>query len=288
MVACVTMSTATGARRPPQRDRPRLPQRGSWWRFALAVVLTALTLAPLAGTVSSALGLSAPGAPGGAEAWAAMLWRQLSATLTGPALGWFENSLALALGTVVVCVVLGAPAGYVLARGRGRAVSGFALVIFLLQSFPAVLTLVPLFLLLARVHLIDDLFGLGLVYVGLSLSVAIWMLSAYIATVPIELEEAAWLDGCSVLGAFFRVVLRNCLPAILSTAIFVFLFVWNDYLAAFTFIRSTANYTVGIGLQAAGRSPIFAVLIAVPPVLTFALLNRYFSLGGVSGALSAR
>jgi multiple sugar transport system permease protein len=284
----VTTSTATAARRTPQRQARRQGQHGRWWRFALVLVLTALTLAPLAGTVSGALGLNALRVPGAAGSWAAGLWQSVRFTLTGPALDWFENSLVLALGTVVVCIVLGAPAGYVLARGRGRAVSGFALLIFLLQSFPAVLMLVPLFLLFAKVRLVDDLFGLGLVYLALSLSIAIWMFSAYVATVPIELEEAAWLDGCSVIGAFFRVVLRNSLPAVLSTSIFVFLFVWNDYLAAFTFLRSTPNYTVGIGLQAAGHSPIFAVLIAVPPVLIFALLNRYFSLGGVSGALSAR
>ncbi|GAA4163481.1 carbohydrate ABC transporter permease [Gryllotalpicola daejeonensis] len=294
----MTTSTATGRPRPLQRAAV-----GRWARFAVIVAITAITLSPLENTVSGALGLNrlhgqgaAPGAAPGAAAgtgaltftqWAIGLGQSLKFTLTGPALTWFENSLALALGTVVVCVVIGAPAGYVLARGRSRAVSIYALVIFLLQSFPGVLMLIPLFLLFAKVQLIDDLFGLGLVYLGLSLSVAVWMFSAYIATVPIELEEAAWLDGCSVIGAFFRVVLRNSLPAILSTAIFVFLFVWNDYLAAFTFIRSNANYTAGIGLQAAGHSPLFAVLIAVPPVLIFALLNRYFSFGGVGGALSA-
>lgn len=63
------------------------------------------------------------------------------------------------------------------------------------------------------------------------------MLAAYIGTIPIEIEEAAWLDGCSVFGAYLRVVLRNCLPAVLTTSIFTFLSVWNDYLAAFTFPR---------------------------------------------------
>lgn len=285
----MTTSTLTAAHSQPRDAAWRQPkQDGRWWRFGLLLVVTAVTLAPLAGTVSSALGLNNPGVAGLGQSWVTTIGQSIRFTLQGPASYWFENSLMLAFSTVVVCIALGAPAGYVLARGRGRAVSGFALVIFLLQSFPVVLLLVPLFLLLAKVHLVDDLFGLGLVYVALSLSVAIWMFSAYVATVPIELEEAAWLDGCSVFGGFFRVILRNSLPAVLTTAIFTFLFVWNDYIAAYTFIRSNENYTVGIGLQAAGHSPILAVLVGLPPVLIFAVLNRYFSIGGVAGALSAR
>ncbi|AYG03802.1 carbohydrate ABC transporter permease [Gryllotalpicola protaetiae] len=261
---------------------------GRWWRFAIVLVITVLTLVPLGGTVSSALGLSNMQFAGTGLSWASSVIQAVQFTMQGQATLWFENSLALAFATAIVCIVVGAPAGYVLARGRDRAVSTLAMVIFLLQSFPSVLLLVPLFLLLAKVHLVDDLFGLGLVYVGLSLAVSIWMFSAYIATVPIELEEAAWLDGCSVMGGFFRVILRNSLPAVLTTAIYTFLFVWNDYVAAFTFIRSDPNYTVGIGLQAAGHSQILALLVALPPVLIFAVLNRYFSLGGIAGSLTGR
>jgi multiple sugar transport system permease protein len=278
----VTPSTATAAGRP-------LQHRGRWGRFALLVVCTALVLAPLAGTLANALdlpGTNARGFPPGP--WLARVATAFTSWLQGAPLYWFENSLALALATVVVAVVIGAPAGYVLARGRGRAVSGFALAIFLLQSFPAVLSVVPLFLLFAKLNLVDNLFGVGLVYVGLTISVVIWMTASYFDTIPVELEEAAWLDGCSVLGAFFRVVLRNALPAVLSTAIFTFLFVWNDYLVALIFLRSNVNWTLGIGLGSAGHSPVLAVVMSLPPVLVFTLLNRYFSFGGVGGALAAR
>ncbi|MFC4244206.1 carbohydrate ABC transporter permease [Gryllotalpicola reticulitermitis] len=272
-----------------------LERRGRWWRFALVLIVTALVLVPLAGTLSNALGLPGihgPAGPAGlagpGRSWAAGIRQSFASALQPPSSYWFENSLMLALGAVVVCIVLGAPAGYVLARGRGRLVSGYALAIFLLQSFPPVMLIVPLFLMFARVHLIDNLFGLGLVYLALTLSFAIWMCAAYVDTIPIELEEAAWIDGCSVFGAFFRVVLRNALPAMLTVAIFTFLTVWNEYMAALIFLRSINNYTLGVGLQAAGHSPVLAVVMALPPVLVFVVLNRYFSLGGVAGSLAGQ
>jgi len=263
--------------------------RGRWWRFALMVVCAAVVLAPLAGTLANALDLPGTAARGfGSGPWPVRVAEAFASWFQGTALYWFENSLMLALATVAVGIVVGAPAGYVLCRARGRLVSSYALAIFLLQSFPAVLSAVPLFLLFAKLDLVDNLFGVGLVYVGITISVVIWMVSSYFDTIPIELEEAAWLDGCSVLGGFFRVVLRNSLPAVLSTAIFVFLFVWNDYLVALVFLRSNVNWTLGIGLTSAGHSPVLAVVMSLPPVLVFTLLNRYFSFGGVSGALSAR
>jgi multiple sugar transport system permease protein len=285
-VKLVTTSTASG---PAARARVR-SQPGRWGRFAILVVCTALVLAPLAGTLANAFQLPGLGGGRGAGAapWVARVPGSFAYWLRGTPLDWFENSLLLALGTVLVALLLGAPAGYALCRGRGRAVSAYALAVFLLQSFPAVLSVVPLFLLFAQLGLVDDLFGVGLVYLGLTIAVVIWMVSAYVDTIPIELEEAAWLDGCSVLGAFFRVVLRNALPAVLSAAIFVFLFVWNDYLVALVFLRSDANWTLGIGLTSAGHSPALAVLMSLPPVLVFVLLNRYFSVGGVGGALGSR
>lgn len=265
-----------------------------WLRFVLMLGILAVTFFPLSGTFASAFGIPLGGrgygygAPGPQPSWFEHEWQQYAGFLHGEGLIWFENSLGLALFTVLVCVAVGAPAGYVLARARGRLVNGFALAIFLVQSFPAFLLLVPLFLAFAKIGLIDTLGGVAIVYVALSGAVAIWMFAAYFTSVPIELEEAAWLDGASVFGAFFRVVLRNSLPAVLSTAIFTFLFAWNDYLVALVFIRSNANYTLGIGLGAAGGSPVLAVLISLPPILIFALLNRFFSVGGIAGALSAR
>lgn len=98
-------------------------------------------------------------------------------------------------------------------------------------------------------------------------------MAAYFDSIPITLEEAAWMDGCSVFGSFWRVVLRNSLPGVLSTAIFAFLLAWNDYLVAVIFLRSDQNYTLPIGLQTFfqqnqtdwGRVMSVAVVMMIPP-----------------------
>ena len=143
--------------------------------------------------------------------------------------------------TVVVSVAVAAPAGYVLSRGRSRLVSGFSLVLFVVQSLPIVTAVIPLFILFAKFGLVDTLTGITIIYVGSTMSVAIWMMAAYYDSIPINLEEAAWMDGCSVFGSFLRVVLRNSLPGILSTAIFSFLLAWNDYLVALVFLRTSTS-----------------------------------------------
>jgi multiple sugar transport system permease protein len=134
------------------------------------------------------------------------------------------------------------------------------------------------------------------VYVASTLAVATWMMAAYFDSIPSVLEEAAWVDGCSVFGSFVRIVLRNSLPGILSTAIFAFLLAWNDYLVALVFLRSSSIFTLPIGLQtffqqnATDWGPVMAVsvIMLLPPAIVFAVLNRYFSVGGIGGSLAGR
>lgn len=251
--------------------------RGSWVRFALLAVVTGVILVPIAHVVIAAV---APAGGGGPAA--------LARLAAGPALPWLGNSLAVSLTSTAVCILLAAPAGYVLARGRARVIDGYALVVFVLQTFPVVTAVVPLFLLFAKVGLVDSLGGITLVYIGTSLAAAVWMMSAALAIVPPALEEAAWLDGCSVVGAFWRVILPGALPAVLSTAILTFLLSWNDYLIALVFLRSQENYTLAIGLESFGRSPQVALLMMLPPVILFTVFHRFFQTDGVSGAFSGR
>jgi multiple sugar transport system permease protein len=250
------------------------------------LVLTALVLVPVLIPVWRLLApnpdFGAPGGPGPAVA-------AVVGTLTsGPALTWITNSLLVTGVTVTASVAVAAPAGYVLSRGRGRGVHAFALVIFTLQAVPFLLFLIPLFVLFAGLGLADTLAGLTIVYVGLSIAVATWTLTSYMDTVPVQLEEAAWLDGCSVLGGFLRIVLRNSLPGVLSTAVFTFLFAWNDYWIVLVLVRSDTNYTLGLALAGPGNSPVVAVIAMLPPLIVFAVLNRFFSVGGIGGALAGR
>ena len=210
---------------------------------------------------------------------------------------WLQNSLLVTLGTVIVSVIVAAPAGYVLSRGRSRAVSGYSLLLFVFQSLPVITSVIPLFILFANLGLVDNLGGLIIVYVGSSMAVATWMMAAYMDSIPISLEEAAWIDGASLFRGFVQVVLRNSLPGVLSTAIFTFLVAWNDYLVAIVFLRSATAFTLP-----ARR----AVLLPAEHhrlgrghgrrrrhddsrrSSSSSCLNKYFSVGGIGGSLAGQ
>ncbi|MGC5172166.1 carbohydrate ABC transporter permease [Microbacterium sp. DT81.1] len=274
--------------KPPVTEQEK---RGQWGRFSLITVLTVVVLVPVASVVLLALTPSA--ASGKSGLTLDNIVYVLTSTLTPT---WLLNSLLVALATVVVSVIVAAPAGYVLSRGRSRMVSGYALLLFVIQSLPVITAVIPLFILFANFGLVDTLTGLIIVYVGASMSVATWMMAAYMDSIPVTLEEAAWIDGASVFGSFMRIVLRNSLPGILSTAIFTFLLSWNDYLVAVVFLRTETSYTMPVGLQSFFQQNItdwgsvmaVAVIMLLPPVLVFAVLNRYFSVGGIGGSLAGR
>ena len=266
--------------------------RGRWWRFLILAVLTLVILVPVLATLFLSLTPSTTSTQTTGltvDNFFAVLTQTLTPT-------WMVNSLITTLATVVVSVAVAAPAGYVLSRGRSRLVSGYSLLLFVIQSLPVIVSVIPLFILFAGLGLVDNLAGLTIVYVGAGLSVATWMMAAYFDSIPISLEEAAWIDGASVFGSFTRVVLRNSLPGVLSTAIFSFLLAWNDYLVAIVFLRTDTTFTLPMGVQSFfqqnatdwGSVMAVSVIMMAPPVIVFAALNRYFSVGGIGGALAGR
>lgn len=267
-------------------------ERGKWWRFALIMVFTLVMLIPVMATVALALRPEASTGETGLFTMSNFVF-VLTETLTPT---WLANSIWVALGTVVIAVAVSAPAGYVLSRGRSKAVSGYALMLFVIQALPVIVLVVPLFMLFAPLMLIDNLVGITIIYVGATMSVTTWMLAAYFDTIPITLEEAAWIDGCSLFGGFVKVVLRNSLPGVLSAAIFAFLQAWNDYLIAIVFLRSEPTLTLQVGLQtffqlnetAWGPVMAISVIMIIPPIIVFATLNRFFSVGGIGGSLAGR
>ncbi|TAM66528.1 MAG: carbohydrate ABC transporter permease [Microbacteriaceae bacterium] len=266
-------------------------ERGKWWRLLAVLVITAVVLVPIISvlvlSLEPSLGSTATGLT--LENFANVFQQTSVGT-------WLGNSLIVTLVTVLVAVAVAAPAGYVLSRGRNKLVSSYSLILFIVQSLPVVTAIIPLFILFAQIGLVDNLAGVTIIYVGSTMSVAVWMMAAYFDSIPISLEEAAWMDGCSVFGSFSRVVLRNSLPGILSTAIFSFLLAWNDYLVAVVFLRSDQNYTLQIGLQTFfqqnqtnwGLVMAVAVIMMLPPVIIFSVLNKYFSVGGIGGSLAGK
>ena len=280
-----------GVRSARRRTLGQMQERGKWWRFLALIVICAVVLVPIVAVLLLSLRPSLGSQTNG------LTFENFGKVFAETSVGtWLMNSLTVTLVTVLVAVVVAAPAGYVLSRGRSKLVSGYSLVLFIVQSLPVVTAVIPLFILFAQLGLVDNLAGVTIIYVGSTMSVAIWMMAAYFDSIPITLEEAAWMDGCSVFGSFMRIVLRNSLPGVLSTAIFAFLLAWNDYLVAVVFLRSDENYTLQIGLQTFfqqnqanwGLVMAVAVIMMFPPVLLFSVLNKYFSVGGIGGSLAGR
>jgi multiple sugar transport system permease protein len=288
-----TILHAESANAAPTRTRQALignEDRGKWWRFVLIAVITAIVIVPIAVVIILSV---RPGVS--STSTHTFTLKNFSSVLTQTlSLRWLVNSVLVALVTVVVSVVIAAPAGYVLSRGRSRLISGYALLLFVLQSLPTITAVIPLFIIFARIGLVDNLTSVAVIYISGSLAVAIWMFAAYMDSIPISLEEAAWIDGCSMFGSFLRIVLRNSLPAVISTSIFAFLVAWNDYLVAIVFLRSDENFTLQVGVQSFfqqtqtdwGSVMAVAVIMMLPPIVVFALLNRFFNVGGIGGSLA--
>ncbi|MFD1721596.1 carbohydrate ABC transporter permease [Amnibacterium endophyticum] len=283
-----TRATLGQVRRRSMKERDA---KGQWWRFALILVVTAIVIIPIVAVAWLSI------QPGQGSTQTGLTLENFQRIFTGSdVLLWLGNSLIVALVTVVVAVAIAAPAGYVLSRLRNRLVSGYSLILFVVQALPVVTAVIPLFITFSVLGLINTLQGVAIIYIGSSMSVAIWMMAAYFDSIPISLEEAAWMDGASVFGGFRRIVLRNSLPGILSTAIFTFLLAWNDYLIALLFLQDSSKYTLPIGVNTFfqqfstdwGSVMAVAMVMMLPPVIVFAFLNRYFSVGGIGGSLAGR
>ena len=208
---------------------------------------------------------------------------------------WMRNSLIVSIGTTLLGLVVAIPAGYAFSRykftGRGASMFAFLLV----QMFPGIIILVPYFLVMKTLGLLNSHLGLILAYCVTALPLCVWMLKGFFDTVPRELEEAALLDGCNQFQVFTKVVLPLSLPAVAVTALFSFLAAWNEFLLALTFNTSNDMYTLPVGLasmisstgQAWGDFAAASLLVSLPVALLFLFFQKFLieglSAGGVKG-----
>ncbi len=205
------------------------------------------------------------------------------------------NSLVVALATSVVGVTLSASAAYALSRwdfpGRDRGMAAFLVT----QMFPGVVMLIPLYILLDGLGLLDSLLGLVLVYSTTAVPFSVFTLKGYFDTVPVALEEAAWIDGASRLATFRYIVLPMARPALAVTALFSFMTAWNEFILAATLLGDPKTFTLPIVLQRYvhdygtewGNFAAGAIIVSLPVVALFFLLQRHFveglTAGGVKG-----
>lgn len=203
------------------------------------------------------------------------------------------NSLVVSVATAVVAVVIATPAAYALARMRFVGKDAGTKTLLATQMFPAVATAVPLYLLLERLHLLDSRTGLVLVYSTTSVPFALFQLRGAIETVPVDLEEAAMVDGATRFQAFVRVVLPTLRPAISVTALFAFMSAWNEFVLAATLLSRKSAYTLPVVLNSyvgehAASWGVFAagaLLVSAPVMALFYIAQRQLLAGLTSGAV---
>lgn len=193
---------------------------------------------------------------------------------------FMRNSLLVALATVALTLLVSIPGSYAVSRlaffGR-RQVSGLFLAVYF---FPAILLAVPLFVFFTQIGLRGSLFGLLLVYVSQVAAVSIYTLRNYFATIPVSLEEAAALDGCSRFQVMRKVSIPLAMPAIVSNGLFIFMIAWNEFLFALLFLVEKRDaWTVSLGLsQLSGSIEVpTTVLMAGSVILTLPIILLFFA-----------
>jgi arabinogalactan oligomer/maltooligosaccharide transport system permease protein len=203
------------------------------------------------------------------------------------------NSVVAATGTTVVGVFLACTAAYATSRFRFPGQRGLLLGFLVVQMFPGSLLMIPLYVLMDRLGLLDQLLGLVLIYSTTAIPFCVWMLKGYFDTIPKELEEAARIDGASRFYIFYGIVLPLARPAIAVTALFSFMTAWNEFILASTFTSQERAYTLPVVLQHYvgehttewGHFAASAILVSVPVMALFYVLQRHLVAGLTAGSV---
>ena len=201
------------------------------------------------------------------------------------------NSIIITAGATSLSLVLGVPAGYAIARTRSRFINSSSYFFLLLLMVPPVAMLIPFYLIMRDVQLLGSYWAVILIDTVFDASFVVWMMRSYFADVPREMEEAAWVDGASRIGAFFKVALPLSIPGIVASALYTIIYSWNDFLFALM-LTSPKTKTIPLGILASfssveigwGRMATLSVFAIIPAVIISLFLNRYFVQGLTMGA----
>ena len=208
-------------------------------------------------------------------------------------LRWMLNSLVVSLIVTVTGVAFASTAGYALSRyrfvGKGAMLSG----LLVTQMFPATMLLLPLYVVLIKLHLLNSYLGIIIIYTATALPFCVWQMKGYYDTIPFALEEAARIDGATPWQTFTKVIFPLAAPALVITALFSFMTAWNEYVVANVVLQDTELYTLPLGLKMFqgsmqtqwGLYAAGSMLVSVPVVALFLILSRYLISGLTLGAV---
>ena len=204
------------------------------------------------------------------------------------------NSLVVSIFSMTITVMIALPAAYSLVRFKTNIKNAVLGWILASQIFPAILVIIPLYMVLRYLHLTDSIFGLTMVYVVWELPFVLWMLYGYIKNIPLELEEAAFIDGATKLQYVYRILFPVIMPAIGATAIFAFIISWNEFLFALVLMKNLENVTLPVqlsrftGMEGQARIGLLAAascLATIPSLILFTFMRKGFKSGLMTGSV---
>lgn len=210
-----------------------------------------------------------------------------------PYLTWFRNTVIVALSTTALSVALAALAGYALARLRFTGAGALTTALLITYLLPGSLLFIPLYRILTNLGIINSYAALIFTYPTFLMPFATWVLLGYYRSIPVDLEDAAMIDGATRFGAFWRITLPLAAPALLSVTLFAFTNAWNEFLFAFVFITKETLFTLPVGLQQLVFGDIYpwgqlmsaSLLMAIPVVILYIYAQKYMVEGLTAGSV---
>jgi multiple sugar transport system permease protein len=210
-----------------------------------------------------------------------------------PVLTWVTNSSLISLLTTALCVGLGVFGAYALSCLRWRGRNTFGLVLFLTQMLPEALIIIPIFIILRQLQMLENLPAVSLVHTAFVLPIGIWILKGVFDAVPREIREAALVDGCSELAVLWRIVVPLSLPGLVAVGVVAFFYAWNEFLFTSTMLTTDPVRPAAVGLatlRTQMETPVerilaAALLFSAAPVIFYLVMQRYIVSGLTAGAV---
>lgn len=211
-----------------------------------------------------------------------------------PFLLWLKNSGVLTVATMLCSLAISVPAAYAFSRHRFKGRQGILYTLLMLNAFPSILSMFAIYRLLKPMGLVNSFLGLVLIYTGTMAIFGIWNMKGYFDTIPIEIEEAAKMDGASDFQVVTKIILPLAKPSIIVTAVMILIYVWNEYIFAVTFLSGSEKYTLAAGLYSLQATdytrnwPVFSaasLLVSLPVLIIFFIIQRNMVSGLTAGSI---